>query len=530
MARRRKARAAKPIERSHPAGAWFDSAAADRVCVFFEYYLHHSKGEHAGRPFTLQAWQRDFLREAFGWKLRTGERQYKTAFVFLPKKNGKSTLAAGVALYLLLADGEMGAEVYAAAADKEQARIVFDESTSMVEGSPELAAGASAFRTSIFVPSTRSSFKPLSGRPNTKHGFNPHGMVFDELHAWKDRELYDTLALGVAARRQPFTLIITTAGYDRQSICYEQYDYACKVRDGIIEDSSFLPLIFEAGKDDDWHDPETWRKANPSYGVTITEAYFESAHRKAAETPAAQNAFRRLHLNQWTEQATRWLAMDDWAACGGEIDPAELAGEECFGALDLSSTTDLTAMAKLFPRPDGRYLLWPTFWLPGESAIKRQRQDRVPYPAWIQAGHIRQTGGNVVDYEAIRAAVNEDVRQFGVRALAYDEWNATQLASQLHEQDGVPMVPFRQGYKSMSPAAKELEKLVLSRRLVHPRNPVLDWCVSNVAITQDPAGNIKPAKDKSSGRIDGAVAAIMAVGRATVGEGGVSDYGAIVTV
>ena len=547
MAKRKRAPDRGDLGREHPRGCWFDADSADRICVFFEQHLVHSKGRWAGSPFTLQDWQRRMLREAFGWKTAAGIRQYSSVFLGVPKKNGKSTLAAGVALYLASADFEAGAEVYTAAADKDQARIVYDEAVKMRDGSAALRELSVAYRKpALYFPEWGSRLEPLSSNPETKHGFNPHGIVIDELHAWPTRDLYDFLVLGVAARTQPMVWVITTAGSDRKSICYEKWEYSRKVRDGIIDDPTWLPVLFEASPDDDWHSPATWKKANPSLGTTIQMDYFERAHQQAAETPSGQNAFKRLHLNLWTEQVTRWLSMDDWDACAGPVDEAELEGQECWIGLDLSSTTDLAAMVAVFPEAEvdvdqppapaepaasmdlldqlkgspvmptlrRKYRVLCRFWLPGESAVRRARKDRVPYPDWIAGGHIVKTEGNVIDYELIRREVVEWSERFTVREVAYDPWNATGLAQTLQDDHGLPMVPFRQGYISMSPACKALEGLVIGRRLAHAGQPVLRWNAANVAVQQDPAGNIKPAKDKSSDRIDGLVALIMAIGRA----------------
>ena len=496
---------------------WFDKKAADHACGFFVDLLVHVKGEWAGQPFVLEKWQREIIRNLFGWKRADGTRRYRIAYIEVPKKSGKSTLVAGIGLYLLTADGEPGAEVYSAAADREQAAIVFSTAKSMVEASPELSRHCETYHRSIVVPRTGSSYKVLSAEAPTKHGLNPSGILFDELHAQPNRELWDTLVMGGAARRQPLVVAITTAGFDRQSICYELHDHAIKVRDGIIQDDAFLPVIYSAGLDEDWTDPKVWKHANPSLGISVKEDFLREECLRAKESPSKQNAFRRLHLNQWTEQDTRWLDMTVWGECAREVDVDELDGRACFAGLDLSSSTDLSAFVLLFPPKDEDepFKVLSYFWMPEENIAQRVRRDRVPYDTWVRDGFIEATDGNVIDYDVIRSRIGEFSRRFHIREIVYDRWGATQLSTQL-QSDAFTIVPFGQGFASMSPAAKQFERLVLGRQIAHGGNPVLAWMASNVAIRQDPAGNIKPDKAKSRDRIDGIVALVMAVGRATV--------------
>lgn len=503
----------------------FDDAAADRVVHFFENYLRHSKGEFAGRIFTLEEWQRHDLRELFGWRhVETGYRRYSTGWIEIPRKNGKSTEAAGVGLYLLTADGEPGAEIYSAAADREQAAVVFREASSMATKCPEIAEMSEIQTRAILVPDTLSVYRVLSADVHNKHGLNPSGIIFDEVHTQPTRDLWDVLVTGTGARRQPLTIGFTTAGHDRESIAYQLHEYAIKVRDGIIDDPSFYVSIYAADPGDDWKDPATWRRANPNLGVTISEDYLARQCRMAQEVPGYENTFKRLHLNIWTEQETRWLAMDSWDACDGELaKESDLVGRKCYIGLDLSQTTDITAAVLVFPRDDGTFDVIPRFYVPAEKAEKRARRDRVPYPAWISAGHIRATSGNVIDYDVIREDILDADRLFEVRGVCYDPWNATQIALQL-EREGVPTFPVRQGFASMSSPTKAFEALVLSRRIRHGGNPVLRWMVSNASIEIDAAGNIKPSKRRSTERIDGIVGTINALSRATLPGEGTSVY------
>jgi phage terminase large subunit-like protein len=488
----------------------YDEAAAERAVGFFADCLTHTAGEWRGKPFILSDWQGEkIVRPLFGWRRADGTRRYRTAFIFIPRKAGKTTLAAGLALYATFADGEPGAQAVNAAADREQAALCFEAARQMVEAEPELAARSQSYKRSIVVPITGSSYKVLSSDAYSKHGLNCSYIGADELHAWPGRDLWDTLVTSTGARRQPLTVVTTTAGYDRHSICYELYDYACKVRDGIIEDDTFLPVIFEAGANDDWKSPATWEKAHPGLGVSIKREYFEQECNKAKSIPAYENTFRRLLLNQWTEQDSRWLSMDAWDQCGGEV--GDLAHKDCWAGLDLAATTDITAFVMAFPVAD-KLVVIPRFWIPADNMRERERRDRVPYGQWVREGYITATEGAVTDYDVIRAEINALAEKYRIKEVAFDRWGATQLATQL-QGDGFELVGFGQGFASMSGPSKEFERLILGRELNHGDNPVLRWMASNVAVKQDPAGNLKPDKAKSTERIDGIVAAIMALGR-----------------
>ncbi|MCC7424456.1 MAG: terminase large subunit [Planctomycetaceae bacterium] len=495
-------------------GGWFDLAAAERVRTFFTKFLRHSKGEWAGRPFELLPWQwRDIIGPLFGWKRPDGTRRYRRGYIEVPKKNGKSQMFSGLSLYLLAGDKEPGAEIYSAAIDRDQASIVYNEAANMVESSPELQSRLQVVRSTkrIVFHHNRSVYRALSADVPAKEGLNAHAVLIDELHAQKSRELWDTLRYAGASRRQPLHLAITTAGFDRHSICWEQHDYAAKVLDGTIDDPSFFAFMAAASMEDDWTDPEVWRKANPGFGITISAEQFAEDCREAQESPAKENSFRRYRLNQWTEQETRWLSMEKWDACGTPLD--DLDGKECFGGLDLSSTTDISAFVLVFPVDDG-YDVLPFFWVPEEGARVRERKDRVPYSQWIRAGLIEATPGEVVDYDVVRKRIEELGKRFQIREIAIDRWNATQLATQL-ESDGFEMVAFGQGYASMSAPTKRLEELILCRKISHAAHPVLRWMAGNVAIEKDAADNWKPSKNRSRERIDGIVALIMALDRAT---------------
>lgn len=498
----------------------YDKAAATMAVAFFEVALVHVKGEWAHQQFRLMPWQRQIVGDLFGWKRRDGTRRYRKAYIEVPRKNGKSTIAAGIALYLLFADGEYGADVYSAAADREQAAIVFETAKQMVELSPLLRPRAELFKRSIFCAETMSSYKVLSADAYTKHGLNPHGIIFDELHAQPSRDLWDVLNTGMGARRQPLMVMITTAGYDRTSICWEQRSYAQGVQEGRINDPSYYTFIAAADEGDDWLDPAVWAKANPNLGVTVKREYLKTEAQRAQQIPAYQNTFRRLHLDQWTQQESRWLDMHAWDACGrdekGQVRALpDLSGRLCYAGLDLASTTDIAALVLVFPPLAEDEPTWwlPFFWVPEQNLVERARRDRVPYVSWRQQGLVSATPGNVIDYDVILETVKRLGSQYRIGEIAFDRWGATRISTQLTDA-GFTMVEFGQGYASMSAPTKELLRLVLAGRIGHGGHPVLRWMADNVTVEQDAAGNVKPSKGKSREKIDGIVAGIMALDRA----------------
>ena len=498
-------------------GFWFDEEAADRAVEFFPRFLRHAKGQWAGKPFELEPWQIEVVRNLFGWKRADGTRKYRQCLIAVPRKNGKSTFAAGLALYLLLCDREPGAEVYSAAADREQAAIVFDLARFMVEQHPALAKRARPFRRTIVAESGASSYKVLSADVGTKHGLNAHGIIFDELHAQPHRHLWDVLNTSVGARQQPLSIAITTAGDDQHSICYEVWEYARRVRDGVVDDPAFLPVLFETGEDEDWTDPEVWAKANPSLGRTVTAEFLEAECKKALETPAYENTFRRLYLNQWVRQAKRWMPLRRWDECAAP--PAELAGRRVYGGLDLSSNTDVTALVWV-AEADGEgeggrplYDIVPRLFIPAESMRERVRRDRVPYDVWQRQGLLEVTTGDVVDYDHVLHRIREDAAGFHCQEIAFDRWGSIPVTTKLQD-DGFEVVQFGQGFASMSSPTKELLKLVLGGQLRHGGHPVLRWMADNMVVREDPAGNIKPDKARCREKIDGVVALIMALARA----------------
>jgi phage terminase large subunit-like protein len=504
------------LETGKDRGLHFDAKAAKHVLDFFTL-LRHSKGEWAGQPFALAPWQALILWVVFGWKRADGTRRFRTAYVEVSRKNGKSTLAAGLGLYLFVADQEPGAEVFTAATKRDQARIVHGEAIRMVQSSPGLQRFVQVFKDNLSMVRTASKYAPLGADADTMDGLNVHGAIIDELHAHKNRNLWDVLETATGARRQPLIFSISTAGFDKLTVCWQQHAYGEQILDRIVNDDSYFVFIAALDPEDSWTNPAVWIKANPNLGVSVKLESLQEQCAKAESLPAAQNAFRRLRLNQWTEQADRWIDLSVWDEGAVRVDVHALRGRPCFGGLDLSSTTDLSAFVLLFP-PNHEGERWQVvcrFWMPGDNVRQRVERDRVPYDQWIREGFIEATEGNVVDYDVIRERIKEDAERFQIREIAFDRWNATQLVVQLGN-DGLSMIPFGQGFASMAGPTRELEKLIVGRQLAHAGYPVLRWMVSNVSVKQDPAGNMKPDKAKSTDRIDGIVALTMALGRAQV--------------
>lgn len=529
----------------------YDKSAADYAVMFIEN-LCHTKGTWAGKPFELIDWQEQIIRDLFGTLKPNGYRQFNTAYIEIPKKQGKSELAAAVALLLTCGDGEERAEVYGCAADRQQAAIVFDVAADMVRMCPALSKRVKILASQkrlIYTP-TNSFYQVLSAEAYSKHGFNIHGVVFDELHTQPNRKLFDVMTKGSGdARMQPLYFLITTAGTDTHSICYETHQKAKDIIEGRKIDPTFYPVIYGADESDDWTDPKVWKKANPSLDITVGIDKVKAACESAKQNPGEENAFRQLRLNQWVKQAVRWMPMEKWDKCAFSVDEDELEGRVCYGGLDLSSTTDITAFVLVFPPSlggassvprlgdgfatsccppldeDDKYIILPYFWIPEDNLTLRVNRDHVPYDVWERQGFLQTTEGNVVHYGFIEKFIERLGERFNIREIAFDRWGAVQMVQNL-EGMGFTVVPFGQGFKDMSPPTKELMKLVLEQKIAHGGHPVLRWNMDNIYIRTDPAGNIKADKEKSTEKIDGAVATIMALDRAIRcgNDGGASVY------
>ena len=497
----------------------FDEKKARRVVRFIEC-LKHTKGEFHGKPFKLLPWQEKIIRDVFG-TVRDEDpemRQYNQVYIEIGKKNGKSELGAALALNMLINDDEWKAEVYSCASDRQQAAIVFDVAVYMGRQNPTLS------RLIKIIPSTKrmvyqptgSIYQVLSSEVATKHGLNVSACIFDELHTQPTRALYDVMTQGSGdARRQPLWFFLTTAGTDRNSVCWEVHQKALDILEGRKHDPRFYPVVYGLPDDADWQDEQNWYKCNPSLGYTITIDKVRDAYRKALETPADENMFRQLRLNQWVKQSVRWMPMDKWDECGAPVIPSEMEGRVCYAGLDLSSTSDLTTLVLVFPPSDESepYVVLPFFWLPEETLPLRVRRDHVMYDVWEKQGFLQTTEGNVVHYGFIEKFICELGEKYNIREIAYDRWNATQMVQNL-EDDGFTMIPFGQGFRDMSPPTKELMRLVLEHKLAHGGHPVLRWNMDNAFVRTDPAGNLKIDKQKSTEKVDGAVALVMALDRA----------------
>ena len=500
----------------------YDKKKADRAVTFIEN-LCHTKGKWAGTPFWLLPWQEQLIRDIFGIVKPDGNRQFRTAFVEICKKVGKSELAAAVALYLLYADNEPSAEVYGVAADRQQASIVFDVAKQMVEMSPALMKRSKLMGATkrIVNYSNAGYYQVLSAEVGGKHRFSVSGLVFDEIHTQPNRQLYDVLTKGSSdARQNPLHFIITTAGNDRHSIAFELHTKAVDILEGRRVDPTFYPVVYGLKDDEDWEDEANWYKVNPSLGYTVDIERLRDAYREAKQNPADEITFKWLRCNMWVSSTVAWIPDAIYMRGNEPIDMDALAGRDCYAGLDLSSTGDITALVLIFPPRDEeeKYVLLPYFWIPEETIPRRVKANSVPYDIWEKQGYIMSTGGNVIHYDFIEKFIMDLSEKYHILEIAVDRWNATQMIQNL-EGEGFTIVPFGQGFSSMSAPTKEFYRLLMEGRIIHGGNPVLRWMAGNVVIDTDPAGNIKVTKAKSKEKIDGIVAAIMALDRCIRQEG-----------
>ncbi|RRG07453.1 MAG: terminase large subunit [Lactobacillus sp.] len=494
----------------------YDKTKADRAVKFIEM-LPHTKGEWEGKPFWLLPWQEQIIRDLFGIVTEDGFRQFRTAYIEIPKKQGKSELAAAIALYLLYADHEPSAEVFSAAADRQQASIVYDVAKRMVEMTPGLGKRSKVMSASkrIVNYSNAGYYQVVSADVGGKHGFSISGLVFDEIHNQPNRKLWDVLTKGSGdARRQPLHVAITTAGTDRNSICFELHTKALDILAGRKNDPTFYPVVYSLPMDEDWTDEENWKKVNPSLGYTVPMERMREAFLQAQDNPAEQNVFRTLRLCQWVGSTVQWIPDHIYDMGSKPIDLDSLLGRECYAGLDLSSSGDITALVLMFsPRNDSeKYICLPFFWVPEDTIPLRVQRNGIPYDNWAAQGYMMATPGNVIDYQYIQNTIGELSQKYHILEIAFDRWGSNMLVERLTEM-GLTVVPFGQGYKDMSPASRAFYEQLMKGNMIHGGNPILKWMCGNVVIEQDPAGNIKPTKAKSKDKIDGVVAAIMALDR-----------------
>lgn len=531
---------------------YFDQETADKAVEFFPTFLRHHIGEFAGDPFVLMPYQELLLtRPIFGWKrVSDGLRRFRKLFAFIPKGAGKSPWASGTALYLTLCDDEPAAEVYACAADRQQARIVHDNAKVMVETSPDLAEMCEVLRDSIYNPASRSKLEVLSSDAATKHGRRPHGIVFDEFHAQPNADLYEALEHSKIKRREPLTIIITHAGEDDDGICAEEYELAKQVLSGTIESDTSLPVVFEATPaecdGDGWTDPDLWKRVNPGHGTTVKHDAIVTECNDAQAAPRKKNGFLRYHLNRWVNDARAWMPVDWWDACKGPVVDSELQEMSVAGGLDAAQKHDLFAFVLTFKQPlegpsesvkvigeneygdkversislNYRITTVPFFWIPKDTMRDHERTDHVPYTQWADAGLVRATEGDVIDYDVIYRDITGGIVQRFPRLrgaeIGYDPAFCTDMALAL-QKDGFRMIEVLQNYKHLSEPSQLFESLVKGKRVRHDGHRVLRWNMENVTVRQDDAGRIRPVKPRrATRRIDGVVAAVMGVSRLMV--------------
>ena len=498
-----------PLQQSD--GFTYDAIAADKAVSFFSSCLTFTKGAKAGSPFELEGWQSDIVKTMFGWKRSDGSRRYRQAVIFVPRKNGKSTFAAGLGNYVLFCDKEAGAECYCAASDRDQASLVFRTASAQVRACPGLAKRAKIRDSQRRIIYNDSFWRAIPANESGSHGFDSHLIIGDELHAWPGRSFFDVLQTSTGARTQPLEIYITTAGYDRNSVCWEQYVYAQQVRDNRIQDPSFLPVVYEMKDDDDWQDESVWHLANPNLNISLPLDYLQRKHQKALAEPSFENTFRRLHLNQWTSQEQRWLPMDRWRK-SVQTDGFESQGRDVVGGLDLSSTTDATAWVMMFQQGAG-YKLKSHFFIPEEKLAKHEQRDHVPWAAWVREGHATATPGSCVDYDVVHRHIVADCEQHKVRLVGFDPWNAESTRKHLEDDHGIPCVKVRQTYAVLTEPCRELERAVMNSAIDTSNSPVMEWMADNVQVKTDDNGNLRPVKPEhhSAKKIDGIVALLIAI-------------------
>ena len=496
------------LDRALDEGRYFDKKAAMRAIHFIEK-LKHTKGEWAGQRFRLEPWQQFVLWNIFGWKNADGTRRFRYAYIEIARKNGKTALSAGIGLYMLFADGESRPEVYSAATVKDQAKICFSDAVEIVKAT-DLKNYLTPYRNSIVYELKGGTMKPLSSDYGTHDGLNPSCGIIDEFHAHKDSGMFDVIKSAFGARRQPLMFVITTAGFNKSGACYAYRENVIKVLRGVNEDDSLFGIIYTLDDKSEWDDPKMWIKANPNLGVSLSADYLADQVKDAKNRPEAVRNVMTKNVDLWVDAERTWILDDAWQKCIGTTAPADLKGCACWGGLDLSNVSDITAYVLLFHEND-RFQLLPHFWIPEEKMREKIRKENINYDKWVAEGYVTVAPGNVIDYDFVKADILRIVEDYDLRTSAYDRWNSSQTIIDL-QNEGMECNPFGQGYGSMSAPTKEFEKLVLTGKIEHFGNPVLRWMLASTLVKTDPAGNIKPDKEKSTQKIDGIVAAIMALG------------------
>ena len=490
------------LENALDKGWYFDRKAAIRAIGFIEK-LKHTKGKWAGQRFKLESWQQFILWNIFGWMKADGTRRFRYVYVEIARKNGKTALSAGIGLYMLFADGEARPEVYSAATVKDQARICFSDAVEIVKKT-DLKNYLSPYRNSIVYELKGGTMKPLSSDYGTHDGLNPSCGIIDEFHAHKDSGMFDVIKSAFGARRQPLMFIITTAGFNKNGACYAYRSNVIKILQGINEDDSLFGIIYTLDSKEEWDNPKMWIKSNPNLGVSVFPEYLADQVNDAKNRPEAVRNVMTKNVNLWVDAEKTWILDDMWQKCIGTTDIKSLRGCKCWGGLDLSNVSDITAFVLLFHENE-KFQLLPFFWIPEDKMLEKIRKENINYDKWSSLGFVKVTAGNVLDYDFVKADILQIAEIYDLQSTAYDRWNASQTIIDL-QNEGMECSPFGQGYGSMGAPTKEFEKIE------HFGNPVLRWMMASTVVKTDPAGNIKPDKEKSSQKIDGIVASIMALG------------------
>lgn len=508
----------RDLRDGHKRGLVFDPEAAQHIIDFFAKFLTHTEGELDKQPFILSPWQQALFWILYGWKRKeTGFRRFKVAFCEIGRGNGKSMLASGVGLYELIAFGEPGAQVYSAATDKKTAKLVWDTAALMVQNCPALDSRITIYRDNMHIPGTAAKFEPCASEDTNLLGLRPSCVLLDELHVHPNANVWNVFYSAMGKKKNALLIAITNSGFDKNSVCWKKRDYVVRVLDQKIDDDSWFGWISGIDDEDDWEDETCWMKANPGLGINITMDEMRSQALQARNDPSALTGFLRYRLSRWTESHTVWMPMHLWDKCDEKVAETDLEGRFCIGAMDLSTTTDVSAFVLLFPPTDDdpRWRIVPRFFLPRDSMEERVKRDKVDYDVWERQGLFVMTQGKVIDYRVIHAEIRDLAERFDFTEIVYDRWNSSDIVRNL-EEDGMILVKWGQGMRDMNAPMKRLMELVLTSQLAHGGNPILRWMAKNVAAFVDPSGFIKPDKARSIEKIDGVVALIMALGRGMV--------------
>jgi phage terminase large subunit-like protein len=497
-----------------------EPGTANFVIGFFRKVLRLNGGQFEGLEFELQPWQKFIIGSLFGWKLLNGTRRFQNAYIEVGKSNGKTPLAGGIGCYMLTADNEARAEVYAAATKKDQAMILFRDAVAMRDQSPHLSArltksGIGEKCWNLADHETGSWFRPISSDDDSQSGPRPHCALIDELHEHKTDVVVNMMRAGFKWRRQPLEFEITNSGFDRHSVCFRHHEYSIKILDGVLTNDRWFAYVCGLDEGDDWRDETIWIKSNPNLNVSVNLDYLRDRVREAQAMPAVENIVRRLNFCEWTEQSERAIQMEVWDQGAAPINVEALRNRPCFGGLDLARVNDLSAFVLLFPprEDEETWKVLPFFWVPQDDILVRSRRDRVGYDVWVRQGFIAATPGNTTDYAFIEAAIVQLASIYQIQSIAFDRTFAGEIVQHLQEELGHDrLIQFGQGFLSMAAPTAELLRLFKGGELQHGGQPVLRWNASNLALASDPAGNQKPDKTKSTEKIDGISALVMALG------------------